>query len=157
MPDFFPAADERQRTISSSSLLVNLTRSCGVSFWIAVLNCGFKTCDTAGRFWQAGRMTSSPARFRAPFFFALIWLLVLAGLNCPAQSPVSVVLDPQNPGAEIPSDFVGLSFEMQRVLADTNGNHFFNATNQALIATFKTLGIKNLRVGGNTADRRFFM
>jgi hypothetical protein len=110
-------------------------------------------CDTAGRFWQAGRMSPPPASFRAKVFSALCGLLVFSGLNCPAQSPVSVVLDPQNPGAEIPSDFVGLSFEMQRVLADTNGNHFFSATNRALIATFKTLGIKNLRVGGNTADR----
>jgi hypothetical protein len=40
------------------------------------------------------------------------------------------VLDPQNPGAEIPSDFAGLSFEMQRVLPDTNRNHFFSADNQ---------------------------
>lgn len=70
-----------------------------------------------------------------------------------AQTTVGVVLEPQNPGAEIPADFVGLSFEMQRVLADTNGNHYFSATNKPLIATFKTLGIKNLRVGGNTADR----
>jgi hypothetical protein len=79
--------------------------------------------------------------------------IILAAANAPAQMPVAVTLDSQTVGAEIPADFVGLSFEMQRVLADTNGHHFFSATNQALIATFKTLGIKNLRVGGNTADR----
>ncbi len=62
-------------------------------------------------------------------------------------------LDPQHPGAEIPADFLGLSFEMQRVLTDTNGSHFFSLENQPLIATFKMLGIKSLRVGGNTADR----
>ena len=66
---------------------------------------------------------------------------------------VGVTIDPQTPGAEIPADFLGLSFEMQRVLADTNGNHYFSAENKNLITTFKTLGIKNLRVGGNTADR----
>ncbi len=70
-----------------------------------------------------------------------------------ASELVSVTIDSQTPGAEIPADFLGLSFEMQRVLADTNGNHYFSATNKNLIATFKTLGIKNLRVGGNTADR----
>lgn len=70
-----------------------------------------------------------------------------------AESTASVTIDPQHPGAEIPKDFAGLSFEMQRVLADTNGDHFFSAQNKNLIATFKTLGIKNLRVGGNTADR----
>lgn len=78
---------------------------------------------------------------------------MLAGARGRAQLPVSVTLDPQHPGAEIPADFVGLSFEMQRVLPDASGNYFFNAGNRQLIATFKTLGIKNLRVGGNTADR----
>jgi hypothetical protein len=76
-----------------------------------------------------------------------------SAMPCPAQLSIGVALDPQHPGAEIPKDFVGLSFEMQRVLADTNGNHFFSAENKNLVATFQTLGIKNLRVGGNTADR----
>ncbi|HEY4417855.1 MAG TPA: hypothetical protein VGO57_19340, partial [Verrucomicrobiae bacterium] len=66
---------------------------------------------------------------------------------------IGVKLDIADPGAKIPMDFVGLSYEMQRVLADTNGWHYFSADNNPLIATFKTLGIKNLRVGGNTADR----
>ncbi|HEY5345422.1 MAG TPA: glycosyl hydrolase family 79 C-terminal domain-containing protein [Verrucomicrobiae bacterium] len=85
---------------------------------------------------------------------ALLAALILTGATIGrAQLPVVVQLFPQNPGAEIPADFLGLSFEMQRVLADTNGNHYFSAENKNLIATFKTLGIKNLRVGGNTADR----
>lgn len=72
---------------------------------------------------------------------------------CHAQSPVVVQLSSQKPGAVVAPDFVGLSFEMQMVLPSTNGNHFFSPKNKALIATFKTLGIKSLRVGGNTADR----
>ena len=79
--------------------------------------------------------------------------LCLLIASAQAQTTVGVRIDPQNPGAEIPADFVGLSFEMQRVLADTNGYHFFSPGNRRLIATFKTLGIKDLRVGGNTADR----
>jgi hypothetical protein len=85
--------------------------------------------------------------------------LVIAGLLAVAigighaQSPVIVQVNPAAPGASITPDFVGLSFEMQRVLPDTNGNHFFSAVNRPLIAMFKQLGIKNLRVGGNTADR----
>ncbi|MBW8864764.1 MAG: hypothetical protein JF609_07545 [Verrucomicrobia bacterium] len=70
-----------------------------------------------------------------------------------AQGTIGVQIDAQSPGVEIPANFVGLSFEMQRVLADTNGYHFFSPDNRRLIATFKTLGIKDLRVGGNTADR----
>jgi hypothetical protein len=74
-------------------------------------------------------------------------------LFCEAQSPVVVQLSGAKPGTPLAEDFVGLSFEMQRVLATTNGYHFFNPKNKALIGTFKTLGIKSLRVGGNTAER----
>jgi len=78
---------------------------------------------------------------------------VFFAFHADAAINVSVTLDPAQAGAEIPADFCGLSFEMQRVLAETNGWHFFSAENTNLVATFKTLGVKNLRVGGNTADR----
>ena len=78
------------------------------------------------------------------------WLLAGTALG---QSPVIMTVDTQLPGAAIPDDFAGLSFEMQYVLPGTNGRYFFSPKNRPLIATFKTLGIKNLRVGGNTADR----
>ena len=62
------------------------------------------------------------------------------------------------PGFPIPDDFIGLSFETSVVLP--NRNHvprakpfyLFSPTNQPLIAIFKNLGIKNLRVGGGTVD-----
>ena len=76
-----------------------------------------------------------------------------AAIFCHAQSPIIVQLSTPKGGLAVSEDFVGLSFEMQMVLPGTNGNHFFNPKNKALIAMFKTLGIKNLRVGGNTADR----
>ena len=89
--------------------------------------------------------------------FKAIFLVVLgfASLVLPAgaQPVVNVELLPQQPGAVIAPDFVGLSFEMRDVLADTNGDHFFSPSNKKLIATFKQLGIANLRVGGNTSDR----
>jgi hypothetical protein len=87
------------------------------------------------------------------FLVAAVSAAMLLAFRVPAQVNVSVTFDPAQAGAEIPADFCGLSFEMQRVLADTNGWHFFSAENTNLIATFKTLGVKNLRVGGNTADR----
>jgi len=72
---------------------------------------------------------------------------------CRAQSPITLRLSPAQPSTRVAPDFVGLSFEMQYVLPGTNGYHFFSRKNKRLIATFKTLGVKNLRVGGNTADR----
>jgi hypothetical protein len=92
------------------------------------------------------------ASFKPAFRLALLCFLA-ATITAMAGPVVTIRLEPPKPGAEVSPDFVGLSFEMQRVLADTNGNHFFSATNKNLIGTFKVLGIKNLRVGGNTADR----
>jgi hypothetical protein len=70
-----------------------------------------------------------------------------------AQSPVTITLDPKAPGAAIPPEFSGLSFEMEKMLPDQQGAWFFSPTNQPLLTLFKTLGIRSLRVGGNTADR----
>lgn len=92
--------------------------------------------------------------FRTGILCCLIgWLLGILSSPLDAQSIVKVRLVSQPLGTVINADFTGLSFEMQYVLADTNGNHFFSASNKRLVATFKTLGIRSLRVGGNTADR----
>jgi hypothetical protein len=70
-----------------------------------------------------------------------------------AASSVEITLNPKSPGAAISSDFIGLSYEMSLVDAATNGGYFFSAANKPLVKTFQTLGIRNLRVGGNTAER----
>ncbi len=80
-------------------------------------------------------------------------LVIGASLFCQARSPVVIHLSPTASAKAIAPDFVGLSFEMQYVLAGTNGSRFFSPTNKALVAIFKTLGVRSLRVGGNTADR----
>lgn len=77
---------------------------------------------------------------------------VLAG-SAWGQAPITITVDPQAPGRMISPDFIGLSFEMQMVLPDRQGGYYFSPTNRPLIAVFKTLGIRSLRVGGNTADR----
>ena len=78
--------------------------------------------------------------------------LALALLGAQAQSPVTVTLDTKA-GPAIPDDFAGFSFEMEKLLPDSRGGYYFSPTNKPLIALFQTLGIKSLRVGGNTADR----
>jgi hypothetical protein len=86
--------------------------------------------------------------------FAALFCAVgcFAGI-APAQSPVTVAVDAAAPGLPVAGEFSGLSLEMKYVLPETNGVHFFSTNNRPLIAIFKTLGIKSLRVGGNTADR----
>jgi hypothetical protein len=110
----------------------------------------FSADDSLLALWHNRRM----ARFkfiRRMLILPGVFLFALA-LSVRAEMGVSVLIS-TNIGPAIPADFNGLSFEMQRVLAETNGSHFFSATNKALIATFKMLGVKSLRVGGNTADR----
>jgi hypothetical protein len=79
---------------------------------------------------------------------SLTFLLVAAR----ASSPVTVSVASES-GPAIPDDFAGLSFEMEKVLPDANGGYYFSPTNKPLITLFQTLGIRSLRVGGNTADR----
>ncbi len=71
-----------------------------------------------------------------------------------AQAPVTLtVAGLKTPSYQIPSDFTGLSFEMLAVLPGANGKYLFSPANQPLVSLFRTLGVKILRVGGNTADR----
>ena len=68
------------------------------------------------------------------------------------QSPITVTIGPQAPGATIPADFIGLSFGMKAMLPDKAGAHFFSATNKPLITLFQNLGLTHLRMGGTTVE-----
>ena len=71
-----------------------------------------------------------------------------------AGSPVAVRVEADRPIRKIPEDFCGLSFETKMVLPNPKtGQHYFRGDNQPLITAFKSLGIRHLRVGGNTAER----
>lgn len=69
-----------------------------------------------------------------------------------AEALVSVTVDFQKPGPAIASDFAGLSYEITTLLP-VNGVRYFRPDNTALLTLFRTLGLKHLRVGGNTSDR----
>jgi len=66
---------------------------------------------------------------------------------------VGITLDLKNPGPAIAPDFSGLSFEVSTLLPNDQGIRYFRPDNLPLINLFHTLGIKNLRIGGNTSDR----
>jgi hypothetical protein len=94
----------------------------------------------------------SPSGRLLPLGVALVLFCSTATLR--AQSPVALQVDIAHPGRAMPSDFCGLSYEIKMVLPNaTTGKHYFSPGNEALISTFKTLGVKHLRVGGNTAER----
>jgi hypothetical protein len=79
--------------------------------------------------------------------------VTLMGLSLPlwGDVPVTVTINTAAPGAKIADDFAGLSYETTRELPD-QGKYYFSAQNAPLIKIFQTLGIKNLRVGGNFVD-----
>lgn len=71
------------------------------------------------------------------------------------SSPLSISVDTRHPGAAISPDFTGLSFELTQLLPGPDGLRYFRPDNTRLINLFQTLGVKDLRVGGNTADRNW--
>jgi hypothetical protein len=66
---------------------------------------------------------------------------------------VAISVDASHPGAVISPDFAGFSYEVKMLMPDANGVHYFRADNKPLLTLFRTLGIKSLRIGGNTSDR----
>src|ERR1043165_5893834 len=70
-----------------------------------------------------------------------------------ADLPVTVSVDSKTSKGIISPEFTGLSFESALLLPGENGVRYFRPDNQPLINLFRQLGIKNLRIGGNTSDR----
>jgi hypothetical protein len=72
----------------------------------------------------------------------------------PATSGVSVAVNTQSPGAVIPTNFLGLSFEEANLKSNGVGvvGYMFDSTNTQLLTLFTNLGIKHLRIGGITVD-----
>src|SRR5581483_5768522 len=69
-----------------------------------------------------------------------------------AESPVMLKADVHSAGRDVPDDFAGLSYETSLMLPQ-DGTYYFRPDNQPLITMLKTLGVKSIRVGGNTADK----
>ena len=85
--------------------------------------------------------------------FLSIALLAIPSFGS-AFGQITVHVDPHAAGKPIPQNFLGLSFETSATLPDAKGHHpYFDPANQPLIQLFNTIGVKSLRIGGNTSDR----
>lgn len=84
-------------------------------------------------------------------FLAVVLIGPLLGRAASGAGMV-VKLGAASPSHEIPADFVGLSFETSNLIADENGRYIFTPENETLVRLFRTLGIRNLRIGGGTAE-----
>lgn len=84
--------------------------------------------------------------------FLTLSLMLASSLFAAAQSQnVSVTVSDSGKGGDLAPRFLGLSYEMSMLLPQS-GKYYFDAGNQALVNTFKTLGVKSLRVGANAVD-----
>jgi hypothetical protein len=82
----------------------------------------------------------------------LAGVLLLGAAAVHAQEAMTITPKPSSAQRPISPDFLGLSFETQLVLPNPDGIRYFRPDNAALITLFNTLGIKHLRIGGNTSD-----
>jgi hypothetical protein len=88
----------------------------------------------------------------------ILWLSAQSqtvSFSLPGVSAVTVSVNTQSPGAVIPEDFLGLSFETGNLLSNAVGvaGYMFDSANTQLVTLFTNLGIKNLRIGGQSVDR----
>ena len=81
--------------------------------------------------------------------FALALLIPL--LVAAQTQPVVVAVTNDGTGPNLAPRFLGLSYEMSMLLP-RDGPYYFDPNDQWLVNTFKTLGIKSLRVGANAVD-----
>jgi hypothetical protein len=94
----------------------------------------------------------SPTRFIDRRRFLALTAATATSLKLFAQAPATTTtlkLHPETPGARVPENFIGLSYETNQLTDPA----FFSIENTGLIAQFRALtphGV--LRIGGNTSD-----
>jgi hypothetical protein len=72
-----------------------------------------------------------------------------------STATVSVNLDSTQLRRTIPADFLGLSLEMSSIeAANNNGVAWLSGTPSAYSAMVQKIGVKNIRIGGNSAERQ---
>jgi hypothetical protein len=83
-------------------------------------------------------------------------VLHLCILTAFAQSPVTITVGAKTDGKVIPADFVGESFETASIRINNNHvkGYMFDASTTQMVNLFRSLGIKNLRIGGGTVDNK---
>lgn len=88
---------------------------------------------------------------------SLIFASALLSQCAMGQSPVNLAIDAKTPGKPIPPGFIGFSFETGSLRYNhyRTNDYFFDSSNAQLLTLFRNLGIKTLRIGGNSVDRGF--
>jgi hypothetical protein len=74
-----------------------------------------------------------------------------AAIAAPQAQAVTVSIAANNQSAPLPERFLGLSYESSMLLPKES-RYYFDPNDQALINSFKTLGMKSLRVAANAVN-----
>jgi hypothetical protein len=82
---------------------------------------------------------------------ALLTSLLLLSPS-PAREPIIVSISAEPTGPRIPTDALGLSYETSILRPNAEGVRYFRPDNRELLRVFQTLGVKSLRIGGNSVD-----
>jgi hypothetical protein len=74
----------------------------------------------------------------------------------PGTHPITIVIDAEHPGPDVPDDFAGLSFERGPLNPGNAGvaGYLFSPANTSLVTLFRNLGLGSLRVGGGSVDQQ---
>ncbi|HEV2451377.1 MAG TPA: hypothetical protein VGS62_05580 [Streptosporangiaceae bacterium] len=67
---------------------------------------------------------------------------------------ITITIDHQHPGAVVPHDFAGLSFERGALNPGNAGvtGYLFSPAHKSLVTLFRNMGLHNLRIGGGSID-----
>ena len=90
-------------------------------------------------------------RLLKPILLLGVTSLLLPSLAS-AKEPIAVKVQADAPGQAIPVDALGLSYETSLLRPDAKGVHYFRPGNSELVKVFQTIGVKSLRIGGNSVD-----
>lgn len=82
----------------------------------------------------------------------LVPMLLIPSIAAAQTQTVIVAVAADSSGSDLPSHFLGLSYESSMLLTNKDGRYYFDPNDQALVNTFQTLGIESLRVGANAVD-----
>jgi hypothetical protein len=82
-------------------------------------------------------------------------LLAASGAFAQSPAPVTLSINTQNPGYQIPDDFTGVSIFTETQKLDHRGAHgnLFSPSNTQLITLFKNSGIHHLRLGATGSSK----
>lgn len=90
-------------------------------------------------------------RFLRPWVIALLLSPLFMSCHRTTEAELSLQIKTLDPGINLSDQIIGLSYECSSLLPQ-RGNYYFDPNNTELLNIFSTLGIRHIRLGGNSVD-----